>query len=386
MKKKSVTLKQILVVFLFFAVMVAGFVFSATDNEYNYNQQIARGFVSREAVFFDIDNPSYREAYYGVFYFDVDDTIGELNIDTSPKEAIDKEFQLENKEEANGYTSIENVLLAGEGNYYSTMQKGILRGVLYRGAVTLPPVVKGRFFTEEECLENINLAVIGKNLSDSIIDEGGKQYIEYNGRLYKVIGFVGLSGESALDDLLFVNIGSLSLEEQVDGIYYVDSGSNNQILFNDFNNASNKYLGCGLKVRETPLAFIDVVSGGMYMKNYLKVLMVILGLFTYISVFIQTLREEHTKLAVMKLVGISMQKGMNKIVIKQVRLMTIGMIIGLFFNGLLIANGVFSLPPKWIIRTCYILVILEFFMMAFWALLVVCYTLQLNPKEVIQKI
>lgn len=40
-----------IVTLLFFALLIVGFVFACTDAEYEYNQQIARGFISREAVF-----------------------------------------------------------------------------------------------------------------------------------------------------------------------------------------------------------------------------------------------------------------------------------------------------------------------------------------------
>ena len=62
MHKRRIGIDIFLIVFLFFAILVVGFVFACTDAEYNYNQQIARGFITKDAVFFDLDDLSYRTA------------------------------------------------------------------------------------------------------------------------------------------------------------------------------------------------------------------------------------------------------------------------------------------------------------------------------------
>ena len=58
MRRNRIGIDIFLVVFIYFAVLVVGFVFACTDAEYNYNQQIARGFITKDAVFFDLDDLS----------------------------------------------------------------------------------------------------------------------------------------------------------------------------------------------------------------------------------------------------------------------------------------------------------------------------------------
>ena len=66
--------------------------------------------------------------------------------------------------------------------------------------------------------------------------------------------------------------------------------------------------GCGIKLHSTPRAFIDIVADGMYMKNYLKILMVLLGVIAFINVLIQSIRKKMVEIAVMKVQGIRLRK------------------------------------------------------------------------------
>ena len=153
-----------IVTLLFFALLIVGFVFACTDAEYEYNQQIARGFISREAVFFSFDNLSYQEPFYsGAIYFSELETDEPVVIDTTPKAAVDESFVLENKLQDNGQTAVETLLMSGSGSYLASLHNGLMRGVVYKGSVLLPPLLSGRFFTEEECLADHPLAVIGRH-------------------------------------------------------------------------------------------------------------------------------------------------------------------------------------------------------------------------------
>ena len=375
-----------IVIFLFFAVLVVGFVFACTDAEYDYNQQIARGFISRDAVFFSLDNLSYREAFFASF--DLSDLDGGALpvIDTTPKAAVDASFVLENKVLDNGQTAVESLFMSGSGNYLVSLHNGLMRGVAYKGRIIAPPLLSGRFFTEEECLADKPLAVIGRNFKELTASRDGKQYLTYMGREYEVIGVTGLNGESPIDDIVFVNIGSLTPEEQIDGMFYIDCGSNNEAVYNQMQEAAVKFFGCGLKLRETPKAFIDVVAGGMYMKSYLKILMLLLGVITFASVLIQSTRKRLVEIAVMKVQGIELKKIFSRTTKKYLVACTIGSVLGITANILLIVFGVFSLPVGWLIRYCATMFITALIMMILWILIVFVVEWRLDPKGVIQKV
>ena len=118
--------------------------------------------------------------------------------------------------------------MSGSGSYLASLHNGLMRGVVYKGSVLLPPLLSGRFFTEEECLADHPLAVIGSNYKESLVARNGKQYLEYRDRDYEVIGIVGLSAASPIDDVVFVNLGSLTPSDQLNGIFYIDCSDGNE--------------------------------------------------------------------------------------------------------------------------------------------------------------
>ncbi len=379
--------EKVLITFLFFSILVVGFVFECTDAEYDYNQQIARGFISREAIFFDLDNLAYGKAGYASFYLTAEDFAdGPINLEDTSAAAVDESFVLENKLQDNGQTAVETLLLSGSGSYLASLHNGVMRGVVYKGAVLPPPLLYGRFYTEEECLSDYPLAVIGSNYKDSIVTRDGKQYLEYLDRNYEVIGIVGLSADSPIDDVIFVNLGSLTPNEQLDGIFYIDCSTRNETVFSELEEQAVNLFGCGLKLRETPKAFIDVVAGGMYMKSYLKCLMILLGVIAFFNVLIQSTRRTLIEIAVMKIQGISLSKIFFKTTKEIITAFGIGMSLGVVVDVTLILIGIFTLPVKWLIQYSVIMLIAGLIMMFIWILTVLGIEWKLNPKEVIQRI
>ena len=388
MKKQSrnKTFSIIRIAFLYFAIMVVGFVFMCTDSEYNYNQQIARGFISHDSVFFVIDNPSYGEAFFMTVSVSDGESIDSSIIDTSPIEATEDSFELENRIQSDGHTAVETLLSSGSGDYMASLHNGVMRGLAYKGPVLPPPLLTGRFFTEEECLSDYPLAVIGSNYKESLISRDGKQYLEYMDRDYEVIGIVGLSAASPIDDVIFVNLGSLTPKEQLDGSYYVDCSTRNETIYSELEAQSELLFGCGLKRRETPTAFIDVVAGGMYLKSYLKVLLVLLGIIAFLNVLIQSVKETYVEISVMKILGIKLRSIFLKTIKKKIIAFVIGLISGIVVDVGLILLGVFSLPIKWLINYGVIILSLGVLLMLIWILTVLVIEWKLNPKEVIQRI
>lgn len=385
MKSRNIR-TDLYVLFLFFALLVVGFIFACTDAEYEYNQQIARGFISRESIFFSFDNLSYKEAFYGRYVFREGEYDESFNMDTTPKVAKDESFVLENKILDNGQTAVESLLSFGSGSYLASLHSGVLRGVVYKGQILLPPLLSGRFLTAEECLLDEPLAVIGQDYKSLTFSFDGKEYLEYSGKKYEVIGVIGLSADSPLDNIIFVNIGSLTPEEQLNGIYFVDCSVNNGLVFAELNDQSKSLFGCELIRRETPTAFIDVVAGGMYMKTYLKTFMLLLGLITFLNVLIQVTRELFIEISVMKIQGIHFSKMFAKTTKKSVVAAVSGMILGIAADVGLIARGVFSLPIMWIIRYCATMIFIGLLLLLLWILYIFIVERKLDIKGIVQRI
>lgn len=388
------------IVFLFFSVLLVEYVFVCTDAEYNLNQQIARGYISRDACFFDIVDLSRPIARWGWIETDpetgeikvvgniqLDESEGYYNIDMSPIAPEDPSFELVNSRLPSGMTAVESVLSSGEGPYFTALHNGTLRGVYYRGSQSVTvPMQKGRFFYQDECLNDKCLAVVGSAVSNSTYEENGETWFDYLGRKYQVIGVCGLSGPSALDSIVFVNIGSLSPEEQLNGMYYIDNARDSRSVFDAMNSKSIEVLNTNLKIRRTPTALIDTVSGGMYLKSYLKASLAVLLCFFCGSAALQIIRRQTMKTAVMRLCGISFLRIAKTNSLEWLIWGGFGVLVAIISIVVSIATSLFTLPMSFLIRTSLRLTIADLLLLALMLCIISVAEYNISPRTVVNKI
>lgn len=81
-----------------------------------------------------------------------------------------------------------------------------IRGWFYKDDFNIPEITEGRFFTQEECSQVLDIAVVGKNvLKDFVEEKDGKRILRYDNRDYEVVGIVGREGhETTIDDWVFL--------------------------------------------------------------------------------------------------------------------------------------------------------------------------------------
>lgn len=338
---------NITVSFLFFAFLIVGYIFVCSDTEYNLNQQMARGYITSDAVFFDFDNPAIKPYGYGA---DVTYSDGRNDKTALQQKEYDPDFILRNKVLDDGVTSVEKLLTSSDSDYFAALHMNTMRAVCYKGKLSLPPVVSGRFFTEEECLSDKNYAVVGKNFEKEIYKEGDKSYYNFLGRKYEIIGITGIASKSAMDSIIFVNLGSLMPEEQLNGIYYIDCSRDNKAVYEDIAKNSRVLFGCNLKSRKTPIAFIDIASGKMYMKNYLFVIIVSLMIFAYANTLIQYIERQQLKISIMKLCGAKIGKILKEAGIEYIIDCMTGILTGVLTLFLLLYYGVFALEYSYVVN------------------------------------
>lgn len=383
MYSKSRRLKaiNITVSFLFFSFLVVGYVFICSDNEYKLNQQMARGYITSDAVFFDFDNPAIKPFGNGASYF-----LDENNNKVTITKSYDPDFVLLNKIWDDGMTSVEKLLTLSDAEYFAALHRSTMRAVYYRGEISLPPVISGRFLTEEECLSDKCYAVVGRNLEKEIYSENNKNYYDYLGRKYEVLGITGIAGKSALDSIVFINIGSLLPEEQLDGIYYIDCSKNNNAVYQSFANSAISLFGCDLKIRRTPIAFIDIVSGKIYMKEYLLVIMVGLMLFAYINTLIQYIERQRLKISVMKLCGTKTGRILKETGRSYIIDCIIGMLTGFTVLMILLCTGFFALEYTYGLSVILGLLGASFGLAIIGFLICVSSVIKTEPQEIISQI
>jgi len=393
-------LRYALIFILFFSITLISFFFWGSDKEYNLNQTIARGYISNNAIFFEVHDPSKGTARFGEICGSNDSSElqqvgnadiviaenGGISIDASPIEGEDPDYVMTNIVMENGRTQIEEVLGSGSGDYVAGIHTGLGRFIAYKGSPELPPMAEGRFFTEEECLELKPLAVVGKDYIPQTYSESGKKYLDYYGNKYEVIGVTGVTGPSTLDSLIFVNMGSVAPEKQLTGRLYIDSNNNTENLYEDLNRASLTIYGQELDRLATPKTLIDVVSGGMYLKSYLKALLLCMGIFLYLSILIQTVNANRRSLSVMKMLGVSFGRSYRKLNKSNLLTALAGLIGGLIADLVFLFSGYFALPFKesgFALAVCFLTAL---GLLVIWNIILMITSWRLNPGESIRTI
>ena len=304
---------------LFFSVMFIPFFYMSTGKEYDYNQQVSRGFISRSAVFFELDTGAPELEYFHYvelitgekfeFYSDSLDydfnellTSGNINppdSETAPESII-------NTRDTSGLTFIERLLTIGTGDYFAAVHNGEARYVYINGDPSLPPVVSGRFFEPSECLSSEKLAVIGSDYLEETYEVGDDLFIRYNEEEFRVIGVAGLSYPTTLDSILFFNLRSAQIDELIQLRFFVDGdATTTKKTFEAMNAYATDEIGVELSQMDMPTTLTDIVSGGVYLKNHLTVLTFAFIALTYISILTRILSAEDKKIGAMLLTGIS---------------------------------------------------------------------------------
>lgn len=336
--------------FLFLSFISGGFIYYATDVEYNLNQQIARGYISQNAVFFELHDPSRLRTGNttilsdGVSVSSDWDNKGFKYVDLRPQAAEDSNYVINNEKLTNGLTKLEIMLSSGGNDYIAAVHKGELRGIYFNGKTIIPPITKGRFFTSDECLSREHLAVIGKAFQDLTFEMDNKTFIEYCGKKYEVLGVVGIADESSLDHLLFVNLGSMTPEEQIHGRLYVDGNTSMENIISEIDKNAIVLFGVHIDRLPIPQLYVDSVTGGLYLKTYLKVLLFILFIFLYISVIIQFFKQNIKKIIVLNICGISFSRGIIFITGRVFLFSILGLFVGGLIDITLINISYFTLP------------------------------------------
>lgn len=336
--RKSISANQIASVLLFLCIPFSLFFQTCTLREYDLNQKIDRGFIDKDAVFFAFNN---QAGFDGV------------------SNAVEEQ------------TSIEKIFLSLQAvDFLAARQNGTQRAVYYQGAAETPPLLEGRFFTSEECLSEEPLAVIGKSYQGMVRTEpeSGKTLIDLEGRTYEVIGIAGIDKTTTLDDLIYVNLGSLSFEEQLKGRYYIDTiNEESEKVFKEFAGQASEQGLDPVRI-DVPVAATDVIAGGVFMADIIKTAIFLFLFITYICILTLFLLTSDQKISVYVLVGMTRGQAMRR-VFKPVFLSGIlGILAALFGFYIIFDFHFFSLPNGSIILAAIQSITLAVILLIAWSI------------------
>ncbi|NLT12181.1 MAG: ABC transporter permease [Clostridiaceae bacterium] len=369
---------------LFFFMSFLPFFFLGIDAEYNLNQQIDRGYISRNAVFFAPDLGQ--------------DTLAQIvNCETEEEaqaiiEASEAQDELEsqtivvpdNQYRENGLTNIETILSSGGSDYFAAVHKGKGRFVYFSGNVMLPPILEGRFFTSKECLSREPMAVIGKDLLNQSFIEDGKRFIYLDDLACEVVGIAGIAHDSTIDALYFINLGAVSPDQQI-GRYYVDGDSDVNVVFEKMQQVSSDLLQISMRKLDLPMTYTDAVTGNVYMKTYLKAVVASLLVFIYLSILSQALSAERRKIGILKVVGISTKNVNRRVHWPLLAWGASGIALTLLTGAILVGIDYFALPLSEVIRILITCSLSSSALLVVWLVLFDIFDRRTDLREVTQQ-
>ena len=106
------------------------------------------------------------------------------------------------------------------------------RGVFYKGKISVPPLLSGRFFTPEESWGKEKKALVGVRFEKDIYKKNGKQYIEIFGEPFEVIGILGSPQPTRLDSMKWIPLETAVELTGIRGRYAVD-GISEAVIYNN---------------------------------------------------------------------------------------------------------------------------------------------------------
>lgn len=97
-----------------------------------------------------------------------------------------------------------------------------IRGVLVKGNLPHPKILKGRFFEESDYFKGHKVIVVGKEVLKYTHQNNGKTYFNLFNTEYEVIGVCGYGNQSAVDYIVYYNLDSMETSKEW-GIYSIDT-------------------------------------------------------------------------------------------------------------------------------------------------------------------
>lgn len=88
----------------------------------------------------------------------------------------------------------------------------------------VPPMLEGAY---PNGAEGEPVAVVGKNITDTLIIENGQNYLDYHGQQYRVVGVIGTDYFTSCDDMTILFGGHIGDYEK--GVLFIDSPDSNCI-------------------------------------------------------------------------------------------------------------------------------------------------------------
>lgn len=96
-----------------------------------------------------------------------------------------------------------------------------------KGDYSVPPMLSGDFFSDDDFTSNVAVAVVGKDLQSKLYEPKDQQYLRYHNRYLTVVGVMGDKYRSKLDKQIFISMSAPFAQKTLNSHYRIildDSG------------------------------------------------------------------------------------------------------------------------------------------------------------------
>ncbi|HQA07787.1 MAG TPA: ABC transporter permease [Syntrophomonadaceae bacterium] len=315
MRFKEFTSEEYTMSALFAAVAFLSLIFAGYISDTYYKEKLSQGYYGSNTVYIKVNDPSKQ--------------LDQKSLYAGIKDAII--FQE----------------LAGER----------VRAVFFRGDIEPPPLLKGRFFQEDDFFRGKKLVVIGNAYNPIVTERKGHDYIIINQEEYEVIGYLGGNEISKLDYMLMVNADAI--DPGYGGVYAIDGNSKQniaaaaQLLKNQVEKAGGSYL-----VIEREPRGIKRLMKNEHANALLFFVLISTFLLSSVAVNLSLYEKTKREIAIQRLLGFSSKTIVGQILRDYIFLAHVGFFLGLSVALFLVSYNKIHLSNSLAVIASYFVVIL----------------------------
>ena len=225
----------------------------------------------------------------------------------------------------------ENYSISRNVNMTTDYEKDSIRAVYAKGEYEIPTVYEGRYITQEEFDSEAAVCVVGKLVAERSLKEGedGKKYFTHYGVDYEVVGYIGVTKSTDLDNMVILNMKCFNKDMHYLASYYIDSVDAESVdaVKNNFvaqfdEELAAEYCKVSVNFREhTSVLDMGEATTLFYIAFGVLIINVILSVYQYIN-------QRAYSDAVKKLCGFSMVGVIAELMLNFFVMTTIGFIFG----------------------------------------------------------
>lgn len=183
------------------------------------------------------------------------------------------------------YQSMDHTLLYGD---VCKIDGGKVISVIFKDGIFIPNLIEGKLFTEDDFAQGTSVAIIGKNIVDS--QYYNDKFIELFERKFQIIGITTYKNNTALDNVIFLNLTSLNALPKYT-YFYLDGQSIAKI------DSAIEKIGSYFDIyvideKHNPLDRIILLSDKYKNINKIVILIISLSMVLYCSFAFMALKRE----------------------------------------------------------------------------------------------